>query len=116
MLRDPSKRKLVSVPLVILSVVLTMGTSALHAAESDLWTTTSGPLEIIQGVPFTMVVGYGNNGPEAAVSAYPNNYFAPPIGLDVFVDNTINGDGSMYAALLASAEGTDTLGNAPLLF
>ena len=88
----------------------------LMAAESDLSTSTSGPGFITTETPFIVMVGYANNGPDPAVSAYPNHYFVPPMGLDVLVDNTINGDGSMYDTLAASAEGTDTLGNLPGLF
>ncbi|MEX1311615.1 MAG: hypothetical protein AB1Z65_14410, partial [Candidatus Sulfomarinibacteraceae bacterium] len=88
----------------------------LPAADSDLSTTTEGPWFLTTETPFTVVVGYANAGPDTAGSAYPNHYFVPPVGLDVFVDDTVNGNGAMFTALQASAEGTDTLGNAPLLF
>ena len=91
-------------------------TPILPAADSDLSTTTEGPGFITTETPFTVIVGYANAGPDTAASAYLNHYFVPPVGLDVFVDNTVNGDGSMYANLLATAAGTDTLGNAPRLF
>ncbi|MEX1309671.1 MAG: PKD domain-containing protein [Candidatus Sulfomarinibacteraceae bacterium] len=101
--------------LVLLGLCLAL-TPGLQAADSDLSTTTSVPGAIAAGQPFTVTVGYANAGPDTAGSAYPNHYFVPPMGLDVFVDNAVNGDGSMYTALQESADGTDTLGNAPLLF
>ncbi len=90
--------------------------SPAFAADSDLTTTTTVPAEVSAGVPFTVTVGYANAGPDAAGSPYANSYFVPPMGLDAVIDNDINGDGSMYTAIQTSAEGTDTLGNAPLLF
>ena len=86
------------------------------AAESDLWSNQTGPGFIPIGAPFTMTIGYGNSGPDTAVSAYVNTDFIPPMGLDVFLDNYFNGDGSMYTAMQDSAAGTDTNGNSPLLF
>jgi len=101
--------------LVVLGLCLALA-PGLQAADSDLSTSTSLPSAVSSGQEFTVTVGYSNAGPDEAVSAYPNSYFVPPVGLDIFIDNTVNGDGSMYDALAASAEGTDTLGNVPGLF
>jgi len=114
-----SHRTVHEMPFSVLMVLLIASTTpapALNAGESDLWTTTSGPNFMTFESPFIVTVGYANAGPDTATSAYPNHYFVPPVGLDVFVENTVNGDGSMYDALAASTEGTDTLGNLPGLF
>jgi PKD repeat protein len=84
--------------------------------NSDMSVTTSLPATVSPGVPFTVTSGYANLGPNTATSAYVNAYSIPPVGLDVFLDNTLYGDGSMYDALQATADGTDTLGNVPKLF
>jgi PKD repeat protein len=101
--------------LAVVGLCLALATPAL-AAESDLSTTTSLPSEVSAGEPFTVTVGYANAGPDAAGSPYANSYFVPPMGLDAVIDNALNGDGSLYTEIQTSAEGTDTLGNAPLLF
>ena len=103
--------------LIMIVIFAAPSTSELRAADSDLWTTHSGPVPIAVGSPFTVTVGYGNDGPDAATSAYANSYFTAPMGLDVFIDDYFNGSGAMFDAIQASAEGTDSLGlNAPLLF
>lgn len=99
-----------------LSLALVLGAVAIDAAESDLWNDHSGPASITPGVPFTVTVGYGNLGPDTATSAYVNSYFTAPMGMDVFIDDYFNGGGAIFDAIQASAVGTDTLGNAPLLF
>ncbi len=102
--------------LVLLVLATSFAAPIADAAESDLWANHTGPGFIPIGEPFTMTIGYGNSGPDTAVSAYVNSDFIPPMGLDVFLDNYFNGDGSMYTALQDSAAGTDTNGNFPLLF
>lgn len=101
---------------VLFSALITIFAATPWAADSDLWTTHSGPGFIGPGSAFTVTVGYGNHGPDAALSAYINSYHTAPMGMDVFIDNLVNGDGSIYDAIQAGAEGTDTLGNAVLLF
>jgi len=102
--------------MFLIAPIITLSASALQAADSDVWTTHSGADPIAVGVPFTITVGYGNNGPDAATSAYINSYFTAPMGLDVFIDDFFNGNGMLFDIIQASADGTDTLGNAPLLF
>jgi hypothetical protein len=102
--------------ILLIAPIITLSASALQAANSDVWTTHSGADPTAVGVPFTITVGYGNNGPDAATSAYINSTFIAPMGLDVFIDDLLNGSGAIYDSVQASAEGTDTLGNAPLLF
>lgn len=109
-------RKPPLVTLFLIAFVAVTSASDLHSAESDLWTNHSGPGAIATGSPFTVTVGYGNNGPEPATSAYVNSYFTAPMGLDVLIDDFFNGGGSIFDAVQASADGTDTLGNAPILF
>jgi len=107
---------LTAVPaLLVLGLCLAIA-PGLQAAESDLTVSNSVPDPVTLGTPFTVTTTYGNNGPDTAVSAYINSEFIPPMGLDVFLDNYFNGDGSMYTALQDSAAGTDTNGNFPLLF
>jgi len=112
-MQRPSLRIAVGVAIAALAPFLT---PAAQSAESDLSVTNTAPGSISLGVPFTVAVGYANDGPDTALSAYVNSNFIPPMGLDVFLDNYFNGDGSMYTALQDSAAGTDTNGNVPLLF
>ena len=42
--------------------------------------------EAAEGELVTFTVSLTNAGPDEAVSAYPNSYHVPPMGLDVFVD------------------------------
>ena len=101
---------------LVLGLCLAMA-PGLQAAESDLSYTQTVPDPVSLGSEFTVIVGYGNAGPETAGSAYVNSYFTAPMGMDVFIDDLANGDGAMYDAIQASADGTDSLGlNAPLLF
>ncbi len=100
----------------VLAVLAPFLTPVGEAAESDLSVSNTAPGSISPGVPFTVAVGYANAGPDTALSAYVNSNFIPPMGLDVFLDNFFNGDGSMYTAINDSAAGTDTNGNVPLLF
>jgi len=118
MLKRKRRRSRNPRPMILNLLVLTAVFFApmADAAESDLWSNITGPGFIPIGAPFTMTIGYGNNGPDTAVSAYLNADFIPPMGLDVFLDNYFNGDGSMFTTLQDSAAGTDTNGNAPLLF
>jgi len=109
--RDPRIRI-----LVLLVFTAAIVAPIADAAESDLWTSHSGPGFIPTGTPITVVVGYGNLGPDPAVSAYINSFHTAPMGLDVFIDDLVNGNGAIFDAIQASAEGTDTLGNAPKLF
>lgn len=102
--------------LVLLVFTAAIVAPIADAAESDLWTSHSGPGFIPTGTPFTVVVGYGNLGPDPAVSAYINSYHTAPTGLDVLIDDLVNGSGAIFDAIQASAQGTDTLGNAPKLF
>jgi hypothetical protein len=88
----------------------------IQAGDSDIWTTHTAPPAVAIGSPFTVTVGYGNEGPDAALSAYVNSYFPAPMGLDVFIDDLVNGTGALYDQIQATATGTDTLGNAPILF
>ena len=101
---------------ILLLLIATFISTTAFAAESDLWSNVTGPGFIPIGSPFTVTVGYGNSGPATAVSAYVNADFIAPMGLDVFLDNYFDGDGSMFTALQDSAAGTDTNGNAPMLF
>jgi hypothetical protein len=100
---------------VVLGICLAIA-PGLQAAESDLSASSTVQDPVTLGTPFTVTVNYANGGPDTAVSAYVNADFIPPMGLDVFLDNYFNGDGSMYTAFQDSAAGTDTLGNVPLLF
>ena len=109
-------RRLISYSLIALTLVMTLFTHDIQAAESDLSIGHSAPNPVAVGQDFTVTTDYANAGPDTAVSAYVNSYFIAPMGLDVFVDDLVNGDGAMYDAIQASATGTDTLGNAPLLF
>jgi len=109
-------RGFISYSLIALTMVLTLFTHDIQAAESDLSIGHSLPNPVWAGRDFTVTTGYANAGPDTAVSAYINTYFIAPGGLDVFIDDLVNGDGAMYDAIQASAIGTDTLGNAPLLF
>ena len=109
-------RVFISHSLAALILALAFFAPESSAAESDLWTTHTGSGPTAVGAPITITVGYGNNGPDTAVSAYINSYFVAPMGLDVFIDDFVNGDGAMYNAIQASATGTDTLGNVPTLF
>jgi hypothetical protein len=86
------------------------------AAESDVWTTHTVSEPVIAGVPFTVVVGYGNHGPAPATSAFINSYFVPPMGLDVVIDDLMSGSGVVFEAIRSPAQGTDTFGNTPHLF
>lgn len=99
--------------LLVLGLCLTV-VSNLQAQESDLSSIVTLPDQIYVGETFAVTIDYANGGPNVADTAYPNSKFVPPMGLDVFLDNLWNGDGSMFANLQASA--TDTLGNNPLLF
>ena len=101
--------------LVVLGLCLAIA-PGIQAAESDLTASTTVPDPVTNGTTFSVTVGYGNNGPDTAVSAYVNSEFVPPMGLDVFLENYFNGDGSMYTEMQDSATGTDTNGNEPLLF
>jgi hypothetical protein len=116
MLKRPSQRSYGSNGAAWILVLAAFVVPAVESADSDLWTTHSGPGTVVAGVPFTVFVGYGNHGPDPATSAYVNSYFTAPMGLDVFIADLINGNGVLYDTIQASAEGTDTLGNAPLLF
>jgi len=104
--------------LIVLGLCLAVapGVQAQVTTESDLSTTVELPASVSPGTEFTITVGYGNAGPDRARSGVVNVYSIPPGGLDVFIDNTLNGDESMFDALQATAEGTDTLGNFPHLF
>lgn len=102
--------------LILIPPIIALSASALPAADSDVWTTHSGADPTAVGVPFTITVGYGNDGPDPATSAFINSYFTVPMGMDVFIADLFNGSGAIYFSIQASAEGTDTLGNAPLLF
>jgi PKD repeat protein len=101
--------------LVVLGLCLALA-PGLQAAESDLSSTHTVPDPVSLGSEFTVTVGYANAGPDDATSAYINSYFTAPMGMDVFIDDLANNDGAIYDAIAASAAGTDTLGNAPLLF
>ena len=104
--------------LIVLGFCLAVAPSlqAQLPRDSDLWNTHSAPDPVSLGSEFTVTVGYGNLGPDTAVSAYINSYFTAPMGMDVFIADLVAGDGAIYDAIQATAEGTDTLGNAPLLF
>jgi len=102
--------------LVVLATLVVVLTPVVRAAESDLSVTITPPGAIALGVEFTVDVGYANAGPDTALSAFVNTNFVPPTGLDVVIDDLINGTGEIFAALEASAAGTDTNGNFPLLF
>lgn len=116
MITKPLNRVLISYLLTTLSLVAAFFALEAQAAESDVWTTHSGPGPTAVGSQFTITVGYGNNGPDAATSAYVDSYFLVPMGMDVFIDDLFNGTGAIYDAIQMTATGTDTLGNAPLLF
>jgi len=82
-----------------------------HASESDLSTSVAAPTEAYLNQSIPVSVGYTNTGPDAADSAYVNCYV--PSGVPARLDELTE---EQWIALQASATGTDTLGNAPLLF
>ncbi len=103
------------------AAILTLGlclafAPGIHAAESDLSTTTTAPASVQAGVTFTETIGYANAGPDTPASMYVFSYFLPPMGLDVVFDDDLNGDGAIFSAIQATADDTDTEGNFPLLF
>ena len=104
--------------LIVLGVCLAIAPvlQAQLPSESDISTTSTQPTSVSPGSEFTVTVSYANAGPDTARSAYINSWFVAPMGMDVFIDDYVNGDGEMWTAIQESAEGTDTLGNAPLLF
>ena len=104
--------------LIVLGVCLAIAPSvqAQLPSESDISTSATQPTSVSPGSEFTVTVSYANAGPDTARSAYINSWFVAPMGMDVFIDDYVNGDGEMWIAIQESAEGTDTLGNAPLLF
>jgi len=87
-----------------------------QAADIDMTSSVTLPDPVTLGSPFTVTVGYSNTGPGTTTDTYVHGEFIPPMGLKVFMDNLNNGDGSMFDTLQATAEGTDTNGNAPFLF
>jgi len=101
-------------PVQVMFALWMVMSSGIQAQQADVSSSVTLPDEIWLGTPFTVTIGYANNGPYAATEMYPNGEFVPPMGLDVFLDNTFNGDGSMFEDLKDSA--TDSLGNVPLLF
>ncbi len=101
--------------LVVLGLCLTIA-PGLQAAESDVSYSQTLPDPVSVGQPFTVTVGYGNAGPDPATSVYVNTYFVAPMGLDVMIDDLVNGDGAIFDELEATAAGTDTNGNASFLF
>jgi len=115
MLSSPASRMILTIAVTAIALALSTPTG-LDGAESDLWTTHSAPDPVSAEWPFTVTVVYGNDGPDPATSAYVNSYFTAPMGLDVFIDDVIFGSGVLYDTIQASAEGTDTLGNAPVLY
>jgi len=110
------KSRFISYSLIALTLVMSFFASDIQAAESDLSIGHSLPEPVWVGRDFTVTTGYANAGPDTAVSAYINTYFIAPGGLDVFIDDLVNGDAAMYDAIQASATGTDTLGNVPVLY
>jgi len=113
MLFDDVRR--VRVLLLSVAVTAVLVSEPVIAADSDLWTTQSGPGPIAVGTTFATVVEYGNHGPDASDGAYVESYFTAPMGLDVFLQDYLLGAGNLHHAIQSSAEGTDTLGNEPLL-
>lgn len=111
--RSTSKSALL---VLVAAALLVLSAPAVRAAESDLWTGHTAPNTVAAGSMVTVEVSYGNLGPDAAASAYINSYVTPPMGLDVILDDLFNGPGQYYDAIESSAVGTDTLGNAALLF
>jgi PKD repeat protein len=98
-----------------LSLHLVIGPGSIYsgasAAESDLSTTVGAPAQTHLGQIIHITVGYANAGPDTAGSACINAYI--PSGVPAPLDQLTQ---EQRNALQASAEGTDTLGNAPLLF
>jgi len=82
-----------------------------HAAESDPSTSVTAPTEAYLHQTIRVVVGYANTGPDAADSAFVNAYI--PSGVPARLDEQTE---EQWIALQASTLGTDTLGNAPILF
>jgi hypothetical protein len=80
-------------------------------SEADLSTTVSGPLTAPRGESQTFTVEYSNHGPDACLFGYVNLHI--PSGVPARLDSL---SGDQFDALQASAAGTDTLGNTPLLF
>lgn len=98
------------VSIAILAALLACTPSA-DAADADIHSSITGPTSVMAGETGAFTVGYGNNGPQTALSSYVNVYF--PAGVpDEF--NSITQ--AQIDAIEASMLNTDTLGNVPLLF
>lgn len=82
-----------------------------QASEPDLVTSVEGQSVVHPGDTVTYAVGYANAGADAAVTPYVN--LSIPSGLPAPIDQLTQ---QQIDELQASAVGTDTLGNTPLLF
>lgn len=85
--------------------------AAAAGSEPDLWASIEGQTVVHCGDPVTFLVRYGNLGPDAAVTPYVN--VAIPSGFPAPVHQLTQ---QQIDELEASAAGTDTIGNTPMLF
>lgn len=108
-----SRHHLISRPGLFCAVVLaTVGwTTAVGASESDLATVIEVPAVACPHGVVTVAVGYANLGPDSAATAYVN--VTIPSGVPAPIDELTP---EQFDDLQASAAGTDTLGNSPVLF
>jgi hypothetical protein len=95
---------------VVMAVVLLAGLAGVHAADSDLSTSVSGPPAAGPSDVATITVGYGNAGPDPAGSAYVDAYI--PSGVPApFDELTFQQRDDLEASVVP-----DGLGNSAFLF
>ena len=99
-----------SYAVVLAAVAMVVGVEA-QAADADLSTAVTGQPVVHRGDTVTYLVNYANEGPDTATSAYVNLFI--PSGIPVPLSELTQDD---FDDLEASAQGTDTLGNTPMLF
>jgi hypothetical protein len=85
--------------------------TASAASEPDLWSSIEGQSVVHCGGHVTFLIRYGDLGPDVAASPYVN--VAIPSGFPAPVNQLTQ---QQVDELEASAAGTDTLGNTPMLF
>ena len=96
--------------MIAVALIAMGGVGLAGAADSDLSTTMNGPPGAVPGGVAVITVGYTNDGPDTAGSAYVNAYIPSGVPAPIDVVTQLQLD-----TLLASAT-ADGLGNAPLLF
>jgi hypothetical protein len=118
--RPPKRRARVisSIHVILRSVLIGAAVAAAvgpavtaAASEPDLATSVEGQDVVHPGDVVTFAVHYANEGSDAAVTPYAN--LSIPSGVPARIDQLTQ---QQLADLQASAAGTDTLGNTPLLF